>query len=60
MSMIHRDPVPSANARAKSVIDAVTGHQPSPLDNQHSSERTATPNQKIGEEDAKSPRVENE
>jgi hypothetical protein len=58
--MIHQDPVPDANARAKSMIDAVTGHQPSPLDSELSSERTAAPNQKIGEKSAKSRRVESE
>jgi hypothetical protein len=60
MNMIHSDPVPDANARAKSMIDAVTGHQPSPMDSGYSSERPATPNQKIGEKIAKSRRVESE
>jgi hypothetical protein len=60
MSMIHQDPVPNANARAKSMIDAVTGHQPSPLDSEHSSERPATPSEKMGKKNAKSRRVENE
>jgi hypothetical protein len=59
MSMIHHDPVPN-DAHAKSVIDAVTGHQPSPLDSEHSSEKPATPSQTIDEKNAKSRRVENE
>ena len=36
MSMIHPHPVPDANAHAKAMIDAVTGHQPSPLDSEYS------------------------
>jgi len=42
------------------MIDAVTGHQPSPLDGEHSSETEATPKQKHGERNAKTPRIENE
>jgi hypothetical protein len=38
MSMIYPHPVLDPNALAKSVIDAVTGHQPSPLDSEYSSE----------------------
>ena len=38
MSMIHPHPVLDPNAQAKSMIDAVTGHQPSPLDSEYSSE----------------------
>jgi hypothetical protein len=60
MNMIHQDPVPDANARAKSMIDAVTGHQPSPVDSENSSARPPTPNQKIGEKNARLRRVENE
>lgn len=60
MSMIHQDAVPDANARAKSMIDAVTGHQPSPLDSELSLERTATANQKMGVKSAKSRRDESE
>ena len=36
MSMIHSHPVLDANAHAKAIIDAVTGHQPSPLDCEYS------------------------
>ena len=46
MSMIHSHPVLDPNAHAKSMIDAVTGHQPSPLDGEYSSE-TATPKQNM-------------
>jgi hypothetical protein len=60
MNMIHSDPVPDANARAKSMIDAVTGHQPSPMDSGQSWDKLATPNQKIGEKATKSRRVESE
>jgi hypothetical protein len=42
------------------MIDAATGHQPSPLDGDYSSERPATPRQKFGEKDIKSRRMENE
>jgi hypothetical protein len=60
MNMIHPDPVPDANAHAKSMIDAVTGHQPSPLDSEYPSERPARSNQKIGEKVTKFRRAENE
>jgi hypothetical protein len=42
------------------MIDMVTGHQPSPLDSEHSSETPAAPGQKIGEKNVKSRRMENE
>ena len=45
MSMIHSHPVLDANARAKAIIDAVTGHQPSTLDCEYSSEAPATSKQ---------------
>ena len=48
------------HAHAKSMIDAVTGHQPSPLDCEYSSEKPATPKQKLGEKSAKTHRIENE
>jgi len=57
MSMIHSHPVLDANEYAKSMIDAVTGHQPSPLDCEHS---PATPKQKLGEKSVKTQRIENE
>jgi hypothetical protein len=60
MSMTHSDPTLDAYARAKSMIDAVTGHQPSPLDGEYSSETPATPKQKPVEKSAKTPRIENE
>ena len=60
MSMIHSHPVLDANAYAKAMIDAVTGHQPSPLDCEYSSEKPATPKQKPGEKSAKTHRIENE
>jgi len=60
MSMIHTHPVLDANAHAKSMIDAVTGHQPSPLDSEYSSEKPATPKQKLGEKSVKTQRIENE
>ena len=43
MSMILSQPALDACAHAKSMIDAVTGHQPSPLDGEYSSETLATP-----------------
>jgi hypothetical protein len=58
--MIHSHPALDANAHAKSMIDAVTGHQPSPLDSEHSSETPAATGQKIGEKNVKSRRMENE
>ena len=60
MSMIYPHPVLDPNAQAKSMIDAVTGHQPSPLDSEYSSETPAAPKQKIGEKNVKSRRMENE
>jgi hypothetical protein len=59
MSMIHPHPVLDPNAQAKSMIDAVTGHQPSPLDSEYSSE-TPTRKQKTDEKNLKSRRMENE
>ena len=46
MSMISPHPGLDPNAQAKSMIDAVTGHQPSPLDGDYSSEKPVTPRQK--------------
>ena len=60
MSMTHSHPALDAYAHAKSIIDAVTGHQPSPLDNEYSSEKPATPKQKLGEKSVKTQRIENE
>ncbi len=60
MSMIYPHPVLDPNAQAKSMIDAVTGHQPSPLDSEFSSETPTTPKQKTVEKNVKSPRMENE
>ena len=60
MSMISPHPGLDPNAQAKSMIDAVTGHQPSPLDGDYSSEKPATPRQKFGEKDFKPRRMENE
>jgi hypothetical protein len=57
MSMILSQPALDACAHAKSMIDAVTGHQPSPLDGEYSSE---TPKQKPGDKSTKPNRVENE
>jgi hypothetical protein len=56
MSMTYPHPV----AQAKSMIDAVTGHQPSPLDGEYSSETPTIPKEKMGERNAKSRRVEDE
>ena len=50
MSMTHLHPALEAYAHAISMIDAVTGHQPSPLDGEHSSETEATPKQKMARE----------
>jgi hypothetical protein len=58
--MIQSSPALDACAHAKSMIDAVTGHQPSPLDSEYSSEKPATPKQKLGEKSAKIRRIENE
>ena len=60
MSMTHSHPALDAYAHAKSIIDAVTGHQPSPLDCEYSSEKPATLKQKLGEKSAKTHRIENE
>ena len=60
MSMTHSHPALDAYAHAKSMIDAVTGHQPSPLDCEYGSEKPATPKQKLGEKSAKTHRIENE
>jgi hypothetical protein len=60
MSMIYPHPVLDPHAQAKSMIDAVTGHQPSPLDNEYSSETPTTPKQKTGEKNVKSRRIEDE
>jgi hypothetical protein len=60
MSMIYPHPVSDPNAQAKSMIDAVTGHQPSPLDSESSSETPTTPKQKTVEKNVKSRRMENE
>jgi hypothetical protein len=59
MSMIPH-PVLDPNAQAKSMIDAVTGHQPSPLDCEYSSETRTTRKQKTDEKDVKSRRMGNE
>jgi hypothetical protein len=58
--MISPNPVSDPNALAKSMIDAVTGHQPSPLDSEYSSETPTTPKQKTVERNFKSRRMENE
>ena len=60
MSMTYSHPVLDPNAQAKSMIDAVTGHQPSPLDSEYSSETPTTPKQKTDEKNIKSRRVKNE
>ena len=60
MSMPHSHPALEAYAYAISMIDAVTGHQPSPLDGEYSSETEATPKQRHGEKNTKTPRIENE
>jgi hypothetical protein len=46
MSMIHSHPVLDPNAQAKAMIDAVTGHQPSPLDSEYSSKHQQHLNRK--------------
>jgi hypothetical protein len=58
--MIHPHPVLDPNAQAKSMIDAVTGHQPSPLDGEYSSETPTMRKQKADEKIVKSRRMENE
>ncbi len=60
MSVSSPNPILDPNAQAKSMIDAVAGHQPSPLDGDYSSEKPVTPRQKFGEKDVKSRRMENE
>jgi hypothetical protein len=60
MSMIHPHAVLDPNAQAKSMIDAVTGHQPSPLDSEYSLETSTTRKQKTDEKNVKSRRMENE
>ena len=60
MSMPHSHPPLDAYADAKSMIDAVAGHQPSPLDGEYSSETQATPKQRHGEKNTKTPQIENE
>ena len=60
MAMTHAHPALDANAHAKSMIDAVTGHQPSPLDGEYSSQTQSIPKQKHSEKSAKTPRIENE
>ena len=60
MSMISPHPVSDPYALAKSMIDAVTGHQPSPLDSEYSSETPTTPKQKTVERNFKPRRMENE
>jgi hypothetical protein len=60
MSTIHPHPVLDRNAQAKLMIDAVTGHQPSPLDCYYSSEAITMRKQKTDEKNVKSPQMENE
>jgi hypothetical protein len=60
MSMTYPHPVLDPNAQAKSVMDAVTGHQPSPLDSEYSSEPPTTPKEKMDDRSAKSRPVEDE
>ena len=60
MSMISPHPVSDPYAQAKSMIDAVTGHQPSPLDSEYSSETPTTRKQKTDEKTFKSRWMENE
>lgn len=50
MSMIHPHPSLEANAHAKAMIDAVTGHQPSPLDGEYSRKIPARMKQTLGEQ----------
>jgi hypothetical protein len=58
--MTYPHPVLDPNAQAKSMIDAVTGHQPSPVDSEYSSETPTTSKQKTDEKNVKSRRMENE
>jgi hypothetical protein len=60
MSMISPHPVSDPYALAMTMIDAVTGHQPSPLDSEYSSETPTSPKQKTDEKNVKSRRMENE
>ena len=60
MSMIYPHPDLDPYAHAKSMIDAVTGRQPSRWTADSSSETPAAPGQKIGEKNVKSRRMENE
>jgi hypothetical protein len=60
MSMIHPHPALDPYAQAKSMIDAVTGHQPSPLDCEYSSQTPTRWKQKADEKNVKSPQMENE
>ena len=60
MSMIHPHPALDPYAQAKSMIDAVTGHQPSPMDCEFSFEMPTARKQKTDEKDVKSRRMENE
>ena len=60
MSMIQPHPILDPNVQAKSMIDAVTVHQPSPLDSEYSSETPTTRKQKTDEKNVKSRRMENE
>ena len=50
MSMILSHPVPDANAHAKAMIDAVIGHQPSPMDSEYSRKMPARTKETSGEE----------
>jgi hypothetical protein len=54
--MISPHPVSDPNELAKSMIDAVTGRQPSPLDSEYSSETPTKPKQKTDEKNVKSRR----
>jgi hypothetical protein len=60
MSAIHPHPVLDPNAQAKLMIDAVTGHQPSPLDCDYSSDAPIRRKQKTDEKNVKSPQMEDE
>ena len=60
MSMILSHPALDACAHAKSMIDAVTGDQPSPLDSEYSSETPTTRKQKTDQKNVKSRRMESE
>jgi len=58
MSTTHSHTAFDAYADAKSRIDAVTGHQPSPVDGDNAAETQPTPKQKYSEKSAKPPRIE--